>query len=61
MDVKASALSALLRKRKIITAVMAQVTWQLYAAALLTVLKLMFAEAEGRGTSLITENKKIRE
>lgn len=49
----------MLRKRKIITAVEARVTRQLNAVALSTALKLMFAEAEGRGSGLITGGKKI--
>lgn len=54
---KASAFPAMLRKRKIITAVEARVTRQLNAVALSTALKLMFAEAEGRGSGLITGGK----
>lgn len=58
---KASALCALLGKRKIITAVAARVTRQLNAAALVAVFKLMLAEAEGRGAGLVNGNKKTDE
>lgn len=52
---EASALSAALQLRKIITSAAARVKRRLNAAALLTDLKLMSAEAEGRDPWLITE------
>lgn len=54
---EASALSAALQERKIITLVVVRVKRHLNAAALSTDLKLMSAEAEGRDPWLITEPK----